>query len=300
MKFADIKYIVKQVYIEWTEDKGSQLAAALSCYAIFSIAPLIVISVIIAGRFFGDELARSSIQRQLQALIGSPGAQVIEEIITTASGPTGGLVATLVGIGTLIFGSSGVFLYLQTALNTMWDVAEKRSSGVLATIKDRFFSFTMVLGVGFLLLVSLVINASLTTIIDLVGNALSATFAIAYIINFVVSFVVTTVIFALIYKIVPDAVIEWQDVLIGSIFTAVLFMIGKWLIGLYLGSLATNSTFGAFGSIIALLAWVYYSAHLLFLGAEFTQVYANKYGSKIRFVQAKDISRASKGLPPTE
>ncbi len=300
MSLQAIKKLLKRVFEEWSEDNASRLAAALAYYTVFSLAPLIVLCVIAAAQLFDEELARRSIQMQIQGLVGQPGADVIEEIITNASGPTGGILATVIGLGSLLFGASGVFGELQNALNAIWDVPPQPSAGWLQTVKDRFFSFTMVLGVGFLLLISLIINSILSGISDVLSNAFPAATLIAYLLNMVVSFVVITGLFALTFKVIPDVVIQWQDVLVGAAVTAVLFMIGKWAIGFYLGQTATDSTFGAFGSLIALLAWVYYSAQILFLGAEFTQVYANQFGSHIVFenVAPKKPQHQEPELPP--
>lgn len=300
MSLQAIKKLLKRVFEEWSDDNASRLAAALAYYTVFSLAPLLVLCVIAATQIFDEEIARRSIQLQIQGLVGQPGADVIEEIISNASGPTGGILATIIGIATLLFGASGVFGELQNALNVIWDVPPQPSAGWLQTIKDRFFSFTMVLGVGFLLLISLIIDALLSGFSEWLMTSFPAATVVAYILNLVVSFLIITGLFAVTFKVIPDVVIQWRDVMVGAAVTAALFMIGKWAIGFYLGQTATNSTFGAFGSLIALLAWVYYSAQILFLGAEFTQVYANQFGSHIVFENAPPPEKEQKetDLPP--
>lgn len=288
MSWSRIKKLLKTVYSEWSEDNAARLAAALAYYTVFSIAPLIVLCIVVASQLFDEELARRSVQMQIQSLVGQPGGDVIEAIVTNASGPTGGVMATIIGIATLLLGASGVFGELQNTLNVIWDVPPDKTAGIWDTIKDRFLSFTMVLGVGFLLLIALVINALLSAFSDWLNTLFPSATIVAYGVNFIVSFVVITGLFALTFKVIPDIHIEWRDVTVGAAVTAILFMIGKWAIGFYLGTAATGSTFGAFGSLIALLAWVYYSAQILFLGAEFTQVYANQYGSRVSFENAPD------------
>jgi membrane protein len=210
----------------------------------------------------------------------------------------GGIVATVIGIATLVFGASGVFGELQSSLNTIWEVAPKPNQGIWATIRQRFFSFTMVVGVGFLLLVSLIVSTALGAIGTLFGQSV-----IWNVINFAISFGVTTLLFALVYKVLPDVKIQWSDVWIGAVVTALLFTIGKAALGWYLGRQSTTSTYGAAGSFVALLLWVYYAAQILFLGAEFTQVYAKEYGSQItpaeNAVPLTEEARAQQGLPHT-
>lgn len=273
-----IKYLIVETYNEWSEDKASQLAASMAYYTVFSLAPLLILSVIIAGQLFDQASAKAAIEEQIGGLVGQQGAGVIREILESASQPEGTFVAIVVSVITLFLGASGVFGQLQDALNTIWEVPADTGEGIVALLKDRFLSFTLVIGVAFLLLVSTVLSAILAALGELLGGP---DILLIRVVNWVVSLGLTTVIFALVYKVVPDAEIRWKDVWVGSFFTALLFVIGKWAIGLYLGQAADESTYGAFGSLIALLAWVYYSSQLLFLGAEFTQVYANRFGFKI-------------------
>jgi membrane protein len=295
--------LLKQTYADWSEDKAPRLGAALAYYAIFSLAPLLVIVVGVVSLVFGDDSV-GQIQRQFEALLGAEAAQTIADIIANDTSTEGGLVATLIGLATLLFGASGVFGQLQDALNTIWEVQPRPDRGWMGMIKDRFFSFTMVLGVAFLLLVSLIVSAALATVGDTFSSTLPGGETLWQVINFVVSFAIITVLFALIFKIVPDVEIAWHDVWIGAAATALLFVIGKILIGLYLGHSSVGSAYGAAGTLLVILVWIYYSAQILFLGAEFTQVYANKYGTRV--VAAKNAvpvtqeQRAQEGMPSKE
>lgn len=303
MNFKEIKPLIRQTFADWSEDKASRLAAALAYYTIFSIPPLLIIVIAIAAQVFERSLVQQQIVSQITGLVGQTGAEAIEAILENASEPEDSLLAATVSIITLLLGASGVFGQLHDALNTIWEVQPKPGRGLLGTLKDRFFSFTMVLGVGFLLLVSLIVSTLLQAFNELVSAALPSFLFVAQILNFLVSFSVITVLFALIYKVVPDVKVAWRDVAVGSLVTAFLFTVGKWAIGLYLGNSAPGSTYGAAGSLIVLLLWVYYSAQILFLGAEFTQVYANKYGSRIvadeTAVSLTPAARAQQGIPHT-
>jgi membrane protein len=222
---------------------------------------------------------------QIQGLVGAQGATFVSNMLTSASNPSRGIFATVIGIITLIFGALGAFNELQDALNTIWNVKEEETKGFLQSIEKTFFnkllSFAMILGIGFLLLVSLVISAGLSAVQTFLGNILPFSELVLQLINLAISIAVITVLFALIYKYLPDAKIGWRDVWFGAFVTAILFSLGKTLIGLYLGSRTIGSSFGAAGSLVVLLLWIYYSAQILFFGAEFTQVYANKFGSRI-------------------
>ena len=279
MKFKDIKMLAIDTFKEWSEDKASRLAAALSYYTVFSLPPLLIILLAIAGRVFEDAEVR--VTAQITGLVGETGGEAITSILENASQPEDSLVATIIGVATLIFGASGVFGQLQEAMNKIWEVPPNPKGGIVETIKDRFFSFTMVFGVGFLLLVSLVVSAGLASIDEAINNLLPSLVILAQIINIVVSLAVITVMFALIFKVIPDVEVSWRDVWIGAFVTAALFTLGKWGISLYLSKSAPASSYGAAGSLIVILLWIYYSTQILFLGAEFTQVYANRFGSKI-------------------
>jgi len=280
-KLREIFQLFKAAFDEWNEDKAPRLAAALSYYTVFSIAPLLIVVIAVAGLAWGQDAVQGHIDEQIQGLVGREGADVIQETLRNVRRPQESLVATVIGLATLLLGAGGVFGQLQDALNTVWGV-EPKPRGILGTIKDRFFSFTMVVGAGFLLLVSLIISAALAALNNFLTGLLPDAVFVLQIINFLVSFGVVTLIFALIFKVLPDVEIQLSDVWIGAAFTAILFTIGKTLIGLYLGNSGVASTYGAAGSLVIIILWVYYSAQILLYGAEFTQVYARRYGSQIR------------------
>jgi membrane protein len=277
--------LFKLTYQGWKEDKASRLAAALAYYTIFSLAPMLVIVIAVAGLIWQREAVQESVTSQIGGLTGSQGAEFVSSLLDSASNPAEGIVATIIGIITLLFGALGVFNELHNALNTVWEVQEEKVEGIWNTIKkvivDRFLSFTMILGIGFMLLVSLVISAGITASEEVIASVLPFHEFVLQIINLIISIGVITVFFALIFKVLPDADIAWRDVWVGAFITALLFSLGKTVIGLYLGSSAIASSFGAAGSLVLLLVWIYYSAQILFFGAEFTQVYANKFGSRI-------------------
>jgi membrane protein len=295
--------IVKLTYRGWKEDNGSRLAAALTYYTVFSLAPMLIIAIAVAGLIWQRQAVQDQVLSQVQGLIGGEGKTFISGLLDSASKPAQGLFATIIGLVTLIFGALGVFNELHNSLNTVWDVPEIKVSGIWNSIKEvvvnRLLSFTMVLGIGFMLLVSLVISTGISALGNWVGTVLPFQEVILQIINLVISIAILTVFFALIFKVLPDAEIAWRDVWVGAFVTAVLFSIGKLLIGLYLGSSAVGTTFGAAGSLVLLLLWVYYSAQILFFGAEFTQVYANTLGSRIvpEGQAAKTIKRPEETTP---
>ncbi len=274
--------VLKQTVAEWTEDRAPMLGAALAYYTVFSLAPLLIISIAIAGFVLGDEAARGQVFDQMRSLIGDQGAKATQDMVQSAGAkPSTGIVATITGIVTLLFGASGVFGQLQTSLNIIWGVEPKPGRGVKGLIKDRFLSFGFILVVCFLLLVSLVMSAGITFVAKWAGTMTAGTEVLAQVINIGLSLTVITVLFALIFKFLPDAKIAWRDVWIGAFVTSLLFTIGKFGLGLYLGTSSVGSSFGAAGSLIVLLLWVYYSSQILFFGAELTQVYANQCGSRI-------------------
>jgi len=296
--------LLKQTVAEYNEDKVSRLAAALAYYTVFSLAPILIIAIAIAGLVFGQEAAQGEIVGQIQGLVGRDGAEIIQTAIENASRPKSGIFATVINIALLLFGASGVFAQLQDALNTVWEVAPKPERGLKNVIQQRFLSFAMVLVIAFLLLTSLVLSAALAALGNYMGGLLPGVDVLWQIINFGLSFGVITLLFAMIYKILPDAKIAWGDVWFGAAITALLFAIGKSVLGLYLGNASFGSTYGAAGSLVIILAWVFYSAQILFIGAEFTQVYASKYGSRIvptkNAVALTDESRAQQGMPRTK
>lgn len=282
IKVKTIFSLLQEAFKEWQQDKASLLAAALAYYTVFSVTPLLVIAIAIVGAVFGQETARGEILAQINDLVGEQGAQAIEMALANANQPKIGGVASLISITLLLIGASGVFAQLQEALNTVWNVTAKPGGGIWGFIRKRLLSFGMVLAIGFLLLVSLILSAILSGISKLEIELLPGLTSFWELLNFGLSFALIAVLFALIYKYLPDVTIRWKDVVVGSIVTALLFSLGKYLIGLYLGRGSLGSTYGAAGSLIVFLAWVFYSAQILLFGAELTQVYARRYGRKIR------------------
>lgn len=273
--------LLRSAFGEWQRDNVSILAASLAYYTVFSLTPILIISIAIAGSIFGEEAARGEIMRQFQDLVGSSGAEAIEAAINNADRPELKNIASLISVGLLLVGASGVFAQLQQALNLVWNVKPKPGEGIGQLIRKRLFSFSMVLVIGFLLLTSLVLNAALSAVSNFGSSLLPGFDFLWHIFNFVLSFVITALLFALLYKYVPDVKIAWKDVIMGATITALLFAICKFLLGLYLGRGSFGSTYGAAGSLVVLLAWVHYSSQIIMFGAEFTQVYARKFGSRI-------------------
>jgi membrane protein len=274
--------LLKQTASEWMEDDAPSLGAALAYYTVFSLAPLMTIAIAIAGFFFGKDAAQGQIFDELRVLLGEEGGKAVEEMVQSANAePTTGIVATVISVAVLLFGASGVFGQLQSSLNTIWGVKPKPGRGVLGMIKDRLLSFGFTLVVGFLLLVSLLLTAGIALVAEWLGGLMPGSETLAQILNIVLSLAMITLLFATIFKFLPDAKIAWRDVWIGAFLTALLFTIGKFALGIYLGKSGVASTYGAAGSLIVLLLWVYYSSQILFFGAEFTQVYANRFGSRV-------------------
>lgn len=273
--------ILVKIFDEWSEDKAPKLGAALAYYTIFSIAPLFVISIAVAGFLFGKEAAEGTIVNEIQSLVGKEGAILIQEAIQKSSDTETGIIATIISLVSMLVLSSAAFIELQDSLNMIWKVKPKPGRAIKDFIKNRLLSFAMVVGIGFLLLVSLVISAGLTALNTFIGDYFAIPPFILQIINIIVSLAVIFVLFSMIYKMLPDVQITWKDVRIGAIVTTLLFVLGKYLIGLYLGTSSVSSTFGAAGSFAIVLIWVYYSAQILFLGAEFTYIYATRFGSGI-------------------
>jgi membrane protein len=289
--------VLKAAGADWVEDKAAQLGAALAFYSILSLAPLLLVSLAIAAFFFGDQ-AEGEMMGQLTGLVGEQGAAAISTMLHHAQRPGAGIVATAFGMITLLFGASGVFAQLQTAMNEIWEVPPKKSSGLWNMVRSRFLSFAMVLGTGFLLLVSLILSAVISGIGSYIGDRWPAFEPVSQLANAGVSFLVVTLLFAMIFKLLPDTNVAWRDVWIGALSTAVLFTIGKFFIGLYLGKAAVGSAYGAAGSLVVLLIWIYYSAQILFFGAELTQVYARRYGTQgnksPQRAEAGDLYRGAK------
>ena len=282
MHLKEVYSILKETASDWMEDKAPTLGAALAYYTVFSLAPLLIIAIGIAGLVFGREAAQGQIFDQLRGLLGDASGKAMEDMVQNASAkPATGIVATLIGVVTLLFGASGVFGQLQTSLNAIWDVQPKPGRGVVGIIRDRILSFGFILVVGFLLLVSLLLTAAIALVGEWSGGMMPGMETLVQILNSVLSLAVITLLFAMIFKFLPDAKIAWHDVWIGAFITAALFTVGKFALGLYLGKSSVSSSYGAAGSLIVLLLWVYYSSQILFFGAEVTQVYANRFGSHV-------------------
>lgn len=294
--------LFKKTYREWSSDKASRLAAALAYYTVFSIPPLMVVAIGIASLFTDRQVVEQQVISQAGSLMGGEGAEAIETILESAEEPGDGeLLPTLLSLGLLIFGASGVFTQLQDALNTIFGVKPDPKRGIAGIIKDRFLSFTMVLTIGFILLVSLVLSTALSTFSNFVGGLVTEAEVLLWIVNFVISFGIFAALFALIFKTIPDVVITWRDAFTGAALTALLFKIGEYGLAFYFERSDPTSAFGAAGSIILLLLWVYYSAQIIFFGAEFTEVYAREHGSGIQpdegAVAVTKEARAQQGIP---
>jgi membrane protein len=273
--------VIKDTLNGWDEDNVTRLAASLAYYTLLSIAPLIILAVAVAGLAFGQDAAREHISKELASVVGAGAADSIQAIAKNAHTPGSGILSVIIGLAVLLFGASGVFGELQSALNTVWEVAPKPGRGVWGIIKDRFFSFSLVVGVAFLLLVSLIVSAALTWVGQVFEKSLPGGAVVWQVLNFGISLAVVTALFALMFKTLPDVHIRWKDVWVGAIVTAGLFTLGKFGLGIYLGSAGVSSAYGAAGSIVALVIWVYYSSQVVLVGAEFTEAYARRFGSKI-------------------
>ena len=270
----------KDTYTEWSNDQVPRMGAALSYYTIFSIAPLLVIAIAIAGFVFGQKAVQGQITNEIQGLIGPESARALQTMIQSAHKPAHGAIATILGVVLLLIGASGVFGEMQTALNLIWKVDMKAKTGIWNMLRSRFLSFGMVLGIGFLLLVSLMLSAALSAVAGYLQGMVNIPAAVFHVFDFVVSLLVIAGLMAMIFKLLPDVKITWSDVWIGGILTAILFTIGKFLIGFYIGKSVNMSAYGAAGSVVVILAWIYYSAQLLYFGAEFTHVYSDQCGSQ--------------------
>lgn len=282
MNARDAWHIVKNTFKDFTEDNAFQLGAALSFYALLSLAPLLIVLIGAAGLALGEQEAREKAVSQVQTLVGEQGAEVTRTILQNASMPRGSIIAIVIGVVTLLVGATGVFVQLQSALDQIWDVEARPGLGIWGVIRTRLLSLLMLLLIGAVLLASLVVSAVLTTANTYLADRIPGLSTAWSAVNFVVSLLVTTLLFALIFKLLPDVQIRWKDVWIGALVTGFLFTIGKTLIGLYLGYSSVGSVYGAAGSLVALIVWVYYSSLIFFLGAEFTQVYARRYGTRIQ------------------
>ncbi len=280
-KLKAVYILLRDTFQQWNNDKASTWAAALAYYTIFSIGPLLLIAISIAGLVFGEQAAQGQITGRVEGIVGRDAAQVVQGLLQAANKRQEGIIGTTIGIVTLLLGASGFFGQLQTALNEMWKVEPPKRS-VFQTIVSRGLTFVMVLGAGILVIALLAVSAAISAITAFFGQLLPGPLAgiLLGVVDFVVSFGVITAIFAAIYRVLPDTTVDWRDVWLGAAFTALLFVIGKVALGIYLGRASVGSAFGAAGSLVVLLVWIYYSAQIFLFGAEFTQVFSNKYGPK--------------------
>jgi membrane protein len=280
--WGDFKKLVGEAIENWFVHNVPRLGASVAFYTLLSLAPLLIVVIAVAGAVFGKEAAQGQLVWQISDLIGRDGAETVQTLLKGAQEPMAGGLATVLGLLTLFYGAGTVVAELRDAMNTIWCVPAKNQTGlrsIVSMLRDRTVAFAIVLGIGFLLLVSLAVNAALSA----VGERFQYMFPVApWVfkgIDFLVTYVVITILFAVMYKWLPNLYIEWRDVILGALITSLLFGLGKYLIGVYLGTAGIASTYGAAGSLVVVLIWVYYSAQIFFLGAEFTRAYAQLYGS---------------------
>ncbi len=281
MRLRDTPGLLKETFQAWSDDKAPKMGAALSYYTVFSLAPLLMVVIAIAGLVFGRDAARGRIVGQLSGLLGREAAQLVETMIARASEPTAGIVAAAIGLSTLLLGATGVLMELHDDLNIVWKVTIKPGRGIKGMLRDRLLSFGVVLAFGFLLLVSLVLSAGLAAMGDRLRHLIPGWLVVAYLLNYGVSLVVVAALMATLFVLLPDVKIAWRDVWVGSLITSILFHLGKLLIGLYLGKAGVASPFGAAGSLALLLVWIYYTSQVFLFGAELTRVYTHRFGSPV-------------------
>jgi membrane protein len=301
MNFKKGVSLVKEATNAWVEDRAASMGAALSYYSVFSVAPLLLIVIAVAGLVFGQDAAQGAVVGQLRGLLGESGAEIVQQMLKSVSEPKEGLVATLTGSVLLLVGATSVFAELQDDLDRVWKApARAKPSGLWGWVRSRILSFGMILAFGFLLLVSLVVSAAISALGDWWGPMFGGWETLAQVINFLLSFGLVTAMFAFIYRFMPHVRIEWRDVWTGAGVTALLFTVGKLLIGLYIGKSSVASGFGAAGSLAVLLLWVYYSAQIFLLGAEFTWVYAHSYGSRRGKPAVQEATSTTVPVPTVE
>ena len=272
--------LAKTAITNWKKDYAPSMGAALAYYTVFSIAPLLVIVIAVAALIFGADAAQAAIMEQARGLIGENGARAIEGMLESAQKPKQGIIASILGIVMLLIGSTTVLAELESNLNRIWKVEPEKRSGLWHFLRTRLLSLGMVLAIGFLLIVSLVVSAAIAAWGKAWGGWFGGMETLLHVANFTVSVAIVTVLFAIIYKFMPRVAIRWRDVWIGALVTSLLFSFGKFLIGLYIGKSSVESTYGAAGALAVLLIWVYYSAQIFLLGAEFTKVFAERAGSR--------------------
>ncbi len=285
MRSKEAVQFVKEIFSEWSRDRALNLGAALSYYTVFSLPPLLAIVIAIAGLALGHQRVQAEIVSEIQGLIGPESAAVVNAMIQGAYRNRGAsILATIFGVVVLLLSASGAFSQLQYSLNVIWKLEQKPEAGIKTTVKSRLISLGLVVSIGFLLLVSLTVSAALSALGKYFAGLISGPEAILVLLhatNFLVSFLVITVLFALLFKILPDGHIPWRSICMGAAVTSILFTVGKFLIGLYLGKSRIGSQYGAAGSLALILVWVYYSSQILFLGAEFTKIYTERRGYKV-------------------
>jgi membrane protein len=277
----------KTAFTGWSDDNVPRLGAALAYYTVFSLAPLLIITIAVAGLAFGQTATESKIVETFHGLLGSQGAKAIQYLLKTASRPHSGIIATIIGVLTILIGATGVFAELQSALNQIWGVRAIPGRTIRTAVRQRFLSAAMIMGIAFLLLVSLLVTTALTAAGNFFSNSLPGGVMLWHFVNFGISLGVTTILFGAIFKILPDARIEWRDTVVGAVITAVLFTVGKLAIGFYLGN--SVSVYGAAGSLLVLLVWVYYSAQIFLIGVEYTKAYALKRGVRITAKKGAEV-----------
>lgn len=280
----NVGYLLKSAYAGWTEHKAARLGAALAYYTIFSLAPLLVVAIAVASIVFGEAAARTQITTQIATVVGPQAAQSIQDMVRNASKHGSGVFPTVLGIVTILLGASGVFGQLQDSMNTIWDVQPVKTGGLWKVVKERFLSFSMVLGTCFLLLISLVVSAAIASVAHYMHGGPNIS-PLLQVLDLVVGTAVITLLFALLFKFLPETAIAWHDVWAGALVTAILFSLGKLLLGLYLTGTGVSSAYGAAGSLVVILVWVYYTAQILFFGAELTKAYTFKYGSRAKLTE---------------
>lgn len=296
MNVKHIWVLIKTTFSSWLDDYAPSMGAALAYYTLFSIAPLLLIVISTAGLIFGEDAVRGEIFAQLRDLMGDQGAQAVQSLLVSVSEPKKGVAGTVVGTVLLLVGATTVLGELQDALDRIWRVPQKdRKGGVVILIRTRLLSLGIILGIGFLLIVSLVFNAAMAALGKWWGDFFSNLEMLTTVLNFFFSFVFLSALFAMLYKLMPRVEIQWRDVWAGAVVTALLFTVGKLLIGIYIGKSAISSGFGAAGSLVVVLVWVYYSAQIFLLGAEFTRVYSQAHGSRKGEPAAAENAAASAG-----
>ncbi len=293
IRWTNVKELTVASFDQWNKQNATRLGASLAFYSLLSIAPLLLVLISIVGMVLGHSAAQRQVESQVTELVGSAAGNAMAAFLKGSKSTENGVVATILGLVTLLFSASGVVIELRSALNAIWQVPDPQASGfalVKSFVKERLFSFAMVLGVGFLLIVSLFVSTWITAIAAFSISIFPGQDLLLHLVNVVLSFVILTLLFAAIYKVMPDVRLEWLDVLFGGAVTSVLFTIGKLALGLYLGRASYASMYGAAGSIVVLIAWVYYSAQIFFLGAEFTREFSRRYGTH--------VNRGNRTIPP--